>query len=207
MATTPAPRKPELWLARHGETEWSLSKRHTGRTDIPLTEHGHEQARALRPALGAESLARVLCSPLQRARQTCEEAGLLDRAELRDELMEWDYGDYEGKTTVEIQSEAPGWLLWTDGCPGGESPEEVGARLDRIVAELRELVGGDSPEEGSDEDAIVFAHGHILRALAARWIEQPVMAGQRLTLATGTLSRLGFEHDYPAIRAWNAPVR
>lgn len=187
----------EVWLARHGETEWSLSKRHTGRTDIPLTEHGHEQARLLAPALAAPTFTRVLCSPLLRARQTCEEAGLIDRAELRDELMEWDYGDYEGLTTVAIQAEhKPDWLLWTDGCPGGEMPADVGARVDAVIEELRELEG----------DSIVFAHGHVLRVFAVRWIEQPPITGQRLALATGTLSRLGIEHDYPVIRAWNAPV-
>ena len=187
----------EVWLARHGETEWSLSKRHTGRTDIPLTPHGHEQARILAPTLAEPDFARVLCSPLLRARQTCEEAGLIDRAELRDELIEWDYGDYEGLTTAEIQAEhQPGWLLWTDGCPGGEAADEVAARVDRVIAELR----------GLDGDSVVFAHGHVLRVFAARWIEQEPTAGQRLALATGTLSRLGIEHDYPVIRAWNAPV-
>jgi broad specificity phosphatase PhoE len=187
----------EVWLARHGETEWSLAKRHTGLTDIPLTEHGKEQARALAPALAGQQFARVLSSPLLRARQTCERAGLIDRAELRDELVEWDYGDYEGKTTVEIQAEMqPGWLLWTDGCPGGEMPADVGARVDPLIEELR----------GLDGDAIVFAHGHLLRVFAARWTEQAPIAGQRIPLATGTLSRLGLEHDYPVIRAWNAPV-
>ena len=187
----------EVWLARHGETEWSLAKRHTGRTDIPLTNHGKEQARALAPTLAEQHFSRVFASPLLRARQTCEGAGLIDRAELRDELMEWDYGAYEGKTTVEIQTEMqPGWLLWTDGCPGGEMPADVGARVDPLIEELR----------GLDGDAIVFAHGHVLRVFAARWIEQEPIAGQRIALATGTLSRLGLEHDYPVIRAWNAPV-
>ncbi|MBK5115369.1 MAG: histidine phosphatase family protein [Thermoleophilia bacterium] len=187
----------EVWLARHGETEWSLAKRHTGRTDIPLTNHGKEQARALAPTLAEQHFSRVFASPLLRARQTCEGAGLIDRAELRDELVEWDYGDYEGKTTAEIQTEMqPGWLLWTDGCPGGEMPADVGARVDPLIEELR----------GLDGDAIVFAHGHVLRVFAARWIEQEPIAGQRIALATGTLSRLGLEHDYPVIRAWNAPV-
>jgi len=187
----------EVWLARHGETAWSLAKRHTGRTDIPLTENGTRQARALAPALGGQSFARVLCSPLLRARQTCEGAGLLAAAEIRDELLEWDYGDYEGMTTAEIDADPqPGWLLWTDGCPGGEMPADVAERVDPLIAELRPL----------DGDAIVFAHGHLLRVLAARWIEQPPVAGQRLALATGTLSRLGIEHDYPVIRAWSAAV-
>jgi probable phosphoglycerate mutase len=187
----------EVWLARHGETEWSLAKRHTGRTDIPLTGNGARQARELAPALADHDFVKVLCSPLLRARQTCEGAGLLAAAELRDELMEWDYGDYEGMTTAEIHADRqPGWLLWTDGCPGGETPAEVAERVDPLIAELRASQGG----------AIIFAHGHVLRALAARWIEQPPVAGQRLALATGTLSRLGVEHDYPVIRAWNAPA-
>lgn len=188
---------PEVWLARHGETEWSREKRHTGRTDLPLTERGLEQARRLRPSLEGRSFGRVLCSPLRRARQTCEAAGLIDRAEIRDELMEWDYGEYEGRTTAEIHTRRPGWLLWTDGAPGGESPAQVGARVDPLVAELRD----------AERDAIVFAHGHLLRVLAARWIEQGPVGGQRLALATGTLSRLGLEHDYPVIRSWNAPLR
>ena len=187
----------EVWLVRHGETEWSLSKRHTGRTDIPLTEHGEEEAAALEPALRDHDFGRVFCSPLQRARETCAGAGLIDRAEFRDELLEWDYGDYEGMTTEQIHSgPQPGWLLWTDGCPAGESPEQIGARVDPLVEELR----------GLEADSIVFAHGHVLRVLAARWIEQPTLAGQRFTLATGTISRLGLEHIYPVIRAWNSPA-
>jgi probable phosphoglycerate mutase len=187
----------EVWLARHGETEWSLSKRHTGRTDIPLTEKGEQQARALAPALAGKQFARVLSSPLLRARRTAEGAGLLDQAEIRDELGEWDYGDYEGKTTAEIHADLePGWLLWTDGCPGGEMASDVAARVDRVIAELR----------GLDGDSIVFAHGHVLRVFAARWVEQDPVLGQRLALATGTLSRLGLEHVYPVIRAWNTPI-
>jgi probable phosphoglycerate mutase len=183
----------ETWLARHGETEWSAADRHTGRTDLPLTDRGHAQARALRAPLAGAVFDRVLCSPLLRARQTCEEAGLIGRAEIRDELREWDYGDYEGLTAAEIRAERrPGWLLWSDGCPGGETPEEVAARVDPLVAELRE--GGA---------VVIFAHGHVLRVLTARWLEQPPLIGQRLPLATGTLSRLGIEHGYPVIRAWN----
>jgi broad specificity phosphatase PhoE len=187
----------EVWLVRHGETEWSLAKRHTGGTDIPLTEHGVEQARRLAPALAEREFRRVLCSPLKRAVQTCEAAGLLDVAEISEELVEWDYGEYEGMTTAEIHAERqPGWLLWTDGCPGGEQPSDVAARIDPVIAELRDL----------DGDAIVFAHGHVLRAFAARWIESDPVAGQRIALATGTLSRLGLEHVYPVIRTWNVPV-
>ncbi|HKJ36671.1 MAG TPA: histidine phosphatase family protein [Solirubrobacterales bacterium] len=187
----------EVWLARHGETEWSLSKRHTGSTDIPLTENGVRNAAKLAPALAGHQFKRVLSSPLKRALQTAEGAGLRDRAELRDELVEWDYGEYEGKTTAGIQANLqPGWLLWTDGCPGGEQAADVAARVDRVIAELRDL----------DGDSIVFAHGHVLRVFAARWIEQAPELGQRIALATGTLSRLGIEHDYPVIRAWNVPV-
>ena len=186
----------EVWLVRHGETEWSRSKRHTGRTDIPLTEVGQEEARAIAPALAGHEFEKVYVSPLQRARQTCAGAGLIERAELRDELLEWDYGEFEGMTTAEIHAgPQPGWLLWTDGCPGGESPEEIAARVDPLVEELRRLPG----------DAVLFAHGHVLRVIAARWIEQPPVAGQRLALATGTVSRLGLEHIYPVIRLWNAP--
>ncbi len=184
----------EVWLVRHGETEWSREKRHTGRTDIPLTVNGEREALALAPRLRGHEFGRVFASPLRRARQTCELAGFIDRAELRDELLEWDYGDYEGRTTAEIhEGPQPGWLLWTDGCPGGESPEQIAARVDPLVAELRKL----------DCDAICFAHGHVLRVLAARWIEQEPVAGQRLALATGTISRLGLEHVYPVIREWN----
>lgn len=186
----------EVWLARHGETEWSLSKRHTGSTDLPLTDRGLREAERLGPALAGREFARVLSSPLLRARQTCEGAGLLDRAELRDELVEWDYGEYEGRTTAEIHEDRPDWLLWTDGAPGGESPEEVAVRVDPLVAELRE----------ADGDAILFAHGHVLRVLAARWIEQPPVMGQRLALGTGTLCRLGYEHVYPVVRTWNVKV-
>lgn len=187
---------PVLWLARHGETEWSRDGRHTGRTDIPLTAAGEEQARALREPLAAVSFDRVLSSPLARARETCELAGLGARAELRDELLEWDYGDYEGITSAEIRERDPSWLLWRDGCPGGESPAAVGARVDALIAELL----------GADGTIAVFAHGHLLRVLAARWIGLEPAAGQRLALATATLGRLGWEHDYRVIECWNAPA-
>lgn len=196
MAEDAPAHKPVLWLARHGETEWSRDLRHTGRTDIPLTARGEEQARALREPLAAADFDRVLSSPLARARETCELAGLGSRAELRDELMEWDYGDYEGITSTEIRARDPGWLLWRDGCPGGESPDEVGARVDSLITELL----------GAGGEVAVFAHGHVLRVLAARWINRPPAAGQRLALATATLSRLGWEHDYRVIERWNAPA-
>ena len=189
--------RPVVWLARHGETEWSRDLRHTGRTDIPLTPEGEEEARALRQPLAAIDFDLVLCSPLGRARRTCELAGLGDRAELRDDLLEWDYGDYEGVTSAEIREDRPGWLLWRDGCPGGESIDDVGRRADRVVEELLAIEG----------NAAVFAHGHVLRVLAARWLEMPPIAGQRFGLGTATLSRLGWEHDYTVIQRWNAPVR
>lgn len=188
--------RPVVWLVRHGETPWSRAHRHTGRTDVPLTTEGREEARRLGPALAEASLGRILCSPLGRARETCELAGFGDRAELRDALREWDYGDYEGMRSDEIRAERPGWLLWRDGCPGGESAADVGARADALVAELL----------GLDATIAVFAHGHILRVLAARWLELKPSAGQRFGLGTATLSRLGWEHDLRVIQRWNAPV-
>lgn len=196
MAETGPAHKPVLWLARHGETEWSRDGRHTGRTDIALTATGEQQARALREPLAAVRFDRVLSSPLARARATCELAGLGDRAELRNELMEWDYGDYEGITSAAIRARDPGWLLWRDGCPGGESPADVGARVDALIAELL----------GADGTIAVFAHGHLLRVLAARWIGLDPSGGQRLKLATATLSQLGWEHTYRVIERWNAPA-
>ncbi len=189
---------PVVWLARHGETEWSRDRRHTGRSDIPLTEEGEREARTLREPLAERSFDRVLCSPLRRARETCELAGLGDRAEVLDDLCEWDYGDYEGRTSAEIRAARPGWLLWRDGCPGGETAADVGGRADRVIADL---LAGDA-----EVTAIVFAHGHLLRILAARWIELDPTAGQRLGLGTATLSRLGWEHDYRVIQRWNAPA-
>ena len=188
--------RPVVWLARHGETEWSRDLRHTGRTDIPLTPAGEEEARALREPFAAIDLDRVLCSPLGRARETCELAGLGERAELRDGLLEWDYGDYEGITSAEIRERRPDWLLWRDGCPGGESIEDVGRRADAVIEELLT----------ADGTAAVFAHGHILRVLTARWLEMDPAAGQRFGLGTATLSRLGWEHDYRVIQRWNAPA-
>ena len=188
--------KPVLWLARHGETEWSRTLRHTGRTDIPLTEKGEEEARALRGPLAEVAFDRVVCSPLSRARQTCELAGLGDRAELRDELLEWDYGDYEGITSVEIRERDPDWVLWRDGCPGGESPAQIGGRMDGLIAELLQESG----------NVAVFAHGHALRVLAARWVGLGPEGGQLLKLATATLSRLGWEHETRVVDLWNAPA-
>jgi probable phosphoglycerate mutase len=189
--------RPIAWLARHGETEWSRTLRHTGRTDIPLTPEGEDEARALREPFAAIELDRVFCSPLGRARETCELAGLGDRAEIRESLLEWDYGEYEGITSAEIHETRPGWLLWRDGCPGGESPAAVGARADEMVEELL----------GIDGTVAVFAHGHLLRVLTARWLSLAPGEGKHFGLGTATLSRLGWEHDYRVIQRWNAPVR
>jgi broad specificity phosphatase PhoE len=183
----------EAWLIRHAETGWSKARRHTGRTDIPLTDEGREAARRLGERLADRSWAAVWTSPLSRARETCELAGLGDRAQERDELLEWDYGDYEGLTTPEIRQRRPGWYLWRDGCPGGESPADVAARCDRLIAELLTI----------DGDVALFAHSHILRMLAARWIEMAPDGGARLVLSTGSISVLGFERETRVIWRWN----
>jgi broad specificity phosphatase PhoE len=189
-------RRMETVLARHGETEWSRDRRHTGRTDIPLTETGRRQAAVLRDALAGWSFARVWSSPLARALETCRLSGLGERAELSDDLFEWDYGEYEGITTAAIRERRPGWDLWRDGCPGGESAADVGRRVDRVIAAL----------EGADGDAAVFAHGHVLRVLAARWLGLGPEAGALLKLDTGTLSAIGYERETRVITRWNAPV-
>jgi broad specificity phosphatase PhoE len=191
-----AEHRPEIVLVRHGETEWSRTGKHTGNTDVPLTENGRRQAEVVRAWLGPRSFSRVLTSPLSRAVETCRLAGLGDVAETRDELREWDYGDYEGLTTPEIREQRPDWFLWRDGCPGGEDARAVGHRLDAVVAELAQL----------DGDAAVFAHGHSLRVLAARWIELEAEWGARLTLSTATVSVLGWERETRALLLWNAPA-
>jgi broad specificity phosphatase PhoE len=188
--------RPEVVLVRHGETEWSRTGKHTGRTDIPLTDNGRRDAEVLRASLAARSFARVFTSPLSRAADTCRLAGLGGAAENRDELLEWDYGDYEGLTTPEIREQRPDWSLWRDGCPGGEGPDDVAARVDRVIAEVQQGEG----------DAALFAHGHVLRVLAARWIELGPQSGARLVLATATLSVLGWERETAAVRLWNAPA-
>jgi broad specificity phosphatase PhoE len=190
-----APR-PEIVLARHGATEWSVDGRHTGRTDIALTEAGRRQAEALRAPLAQCDFELVLSSPLSRAVETCRLAGLGDRVELTDDLLEWDYGEYEGVTTRTIRATRPGWVLFRDGCPGGETAVEVGARVDRVIARLRTL----------DGDAALFAHGHVLRVLAARWCELAPEEAQRFALTTGTLSALSWEHEWTVVARWNAPV-
>ncbi|MEA2400095.1 MAG: hypothetical protein QOK00_498 [Thermoleophilaceae bacterium] len=187
----------EIVLARHGETEWSKDGRHTGRTDIPLTENGRREALQLGEALEEWSLVRVLSSPLQRALETCRLAGLGDQVETTEDLLEWDYGDYEGITTAQIRESRPDWSLWRDGCPGGETAADVGRRVDRVIAEL----------EGIEGDVAVFAHGHVLRVMAARWVGLGPECGALLALNTGTLSVLGYERETRVVRRWNAPVR
>lgn len=188
---------PEIVLVRHGETEWSRSGQHTGRTDIPLTDAGREAARLLAARLARWPLERVLSSPLQRALETCRLTGLGERVEVRPELLEWDYGRYEGRTTVEIRTERPGWSLWRDGTPDGETAEDVGARLELLVAELG----------GTGGAVAVFAHGHVLRVLAARWLGLPPAGGRLFRLDPTTLSVLGYERETRVIVAWNEQCR
>jgi broad specificity phosphatase PhoE len=180
-------------LVRHAETEWSLAGRHTGRSDIPLTDRGRAAAAQLRERLAGIELARVLCSPSSRARETCELSGYGALAEQRPDLLEWDYGDYEGLTSAEIKAEQPDWNLWRDGCPDGEAPADVGARADRVIAELR----------GIADSVAVFSHGHMLRVLGARWIGLEPVRGGNLGLATGALCVLAHEHDAPILAHWN----
>jgi broad specificity phosphatase PhoE len=184
----------EILLVRHGETEWSLSGQHTSRTDLPLTENGRRRAAPLGEALRQRTLALVLSSPLRRARETCEIAGFADRAELCDDLREWDYGEYEGLTTPQIRERDPDWSLWRDGCPGGESPDQIGVRADRVIERLRSAGG----------DALAFAHGHILRAVTARWLQMPVTAGARFVFFAGAVGTLGYERETEVVVGWNA---
>jgi broad specificity phosphatase PhoE len=183
-----------LLLVRHGETEWSRSGQHTSHTDLPLTETGRRQGELLAGPLQEYEITRVLTSPLARALDTCKLAGMGDRAEVREELVEWDYGDYEGRTTPDIREERPGWLLWRDGCPGGETADQVGARVDRVLDEIR---------SAPDATAALFAHGHVLRVLTARWLGLPPEAGALFALSTATLSTLGYERETAVIRSWN----
>jgi broad specificity phosphatase PhoE len=186
----------EIVLARHGETEWSRDGKHTGNTDVPLTAAGRKQAEALGEVLGVREFARVLTSPLSRAAETARLAGFGERAEERAELREWDYGDYEGRSTVEIREERPGWTLWRDGVPGGETAAFVAERVDRLLEELPSVEG----------DILVFAHGHLLRVLAARWIGLGPESGRHLALDPATISILGHERETPVIRVWNAAI-
>jgi broad specificity phosphatase PhoE len=187
---------PRLFLIRHGETEWSLSGRHTGRTDIALTERGEEDAKALGNRLRTLPFSAVLTSPSRRARRTCELAGLAAATEIDSDLSEWDYGDYEGLTSAEILEARPGWNLFLDGCPNGESPARVSDRADRVIAGLKEREG----------NIALFSHGHFGRALAARWIGSPVDLGRRFSLAPASLSVLDHEHQNaqePVVALWN----
>jgi len=185
-----------VFAIRHGETAWSLSGQHTSTTDIPLTENGRRLAQRMRPVLATNAFALVLCSPMQRARETCALAGLGDKAVIDPDLVEWNYGEYEGLTPKQIHEKAPDWMIFRDGCPGGEMPEQVGARVDRVVARVRAV-------EGS---VALFAHGHVLRVLVARWIGLPPGAGQHFLLDTGTFSVLSYYYELPAVRAWNGPL-
>ncbi|MET9270812.1 histidine phosphatase family protein [Kribbella sp. NPDC003557] len=186
-------RKDRVFLVRHGETEWSRSGRHTSVTDLPLTAEGERVAAGLRERLAGESFDLVLTSPRQRARRTAELAGFPD-AEVDDDLVEWNYGDYEGITTAEIRETVPGWTVWDDPVPNGETPAEVAARLDRVTARLAAVPG----------DVLVFGHSHALRGLTARWLELDVTEGRHFVLNTATLSTLGWERGSPAILRWNA---
>lgn len=186
---------PNLVLVRHGETQWSLSGRHTGRSDIPLTANGESAARQLPARLPALDYKAVLTSPSQRARRTCELAGFADTARVDDDLAEWDYGRYEGLTTSEIQTEAAGWTVFRDGCPGGEMSADVGSRADTVIAAVRAVAG----------DVLIFSSAHFLRVLSARWLGLHPEAGSLFTLDTTSISILGYEHnlDEPVIRQWN----
>ena len=186
-------RPKSVVLVRHGETEWSRAGLHTGRTDVELTTAGEEQARALGERLSGRRFSRVLVSPLRRARDTCRIAALIGPVEVVEDLREWDYGEYEGRTTAHIRTEAPGWTVWNGPMPSGESVEEVGSRADRVIAALAHV----------DGEAALVAHGHLLRVLAARWLGLPPRDGRLLALDTATLSVLGWERETRVIRTWN----
>jgi broad specificity phosphatase PhoE len=183
-------------VVRHGQTAWSVAGRHTGRTDVPLTEEGRDAATRLAGPLALRSFAVVLTSPLRRARDTCKLAGYAAAARVDDDLLEWDYGEYEGRTTASIRAERPRWSLWSDGVPGGEDSAAVGRRVDRVIATVRAASG----------DALVFAHAHVLRVLAARWIGLMPADGARFALDPARPSTLGYERDVPVIREWNVPT-
>lgn len=188
---------PIVYLARHGETAWSLTGQHTGLTDLPLTEHGERNAKSLGQRLAGMDFAKVFCSPLQRARRTCELSGFKTQATIDPDLVEWNYGEYEGKTSAEISAQRPDWELFRDGCPGGETPEQVGARADRVIQRLRQING---------PLLAVFSSGHFIRVLAARWIGSAAEApGRHFLLNTASLSAVGYERDWsrPVIRLWN----
>jgi probable phosphoglycerate mutase len=182
-----------LFLVRHGETQWTLSGQHTGTTDIPLTDNGRRVAEHMRPLLAKRKFAMVLVSPRQRARETCELAGLGAAAVVEPALAEWNYGQYEGLTSKEIHASVPGWQIFRDGCPGGETPEQVGARVDRLIARVRAAEG----------DVALFSHGHLLRVVGVRWLGVPVANGEHFLLDPASLSMLDHYQGVPAIRLWN----
>jgi probable phosphoglycerate mutase len=186
---------PVVWLARHGQTAWTVTGQHTGRTDLPLTANGEAEAVRLGERLVGLSFAAVFTSPLQRAANTCRLSGFGPSAQLDPDLYEWNYGDYEGRSTSEIHAERPGWQLFRDGCPGGESPEQVAERADRVISRVRAIA----------QDVLLFSSGHFFRVFAARWLGQAPAAGKHFLLGTGSLSALGYEHDRsePVIRLWN----
>ena len=186
---------PIVYLARHGETAWTLSGQHTGLTDLPLTERGERNARRLEERLRGVTFAKVFTSPLQRATRTCELAGFGAVAEIDRDLLEWNYGEYEGRRTAEILKERPNWQLFLDGCPGGESPNQIGARADRAVKRVRAI----------DGDVLVFSSGHFLRVFASRWLGLDAAFGRYFLLSTASLSALGYEHNLsdPVIRLWD----
>lgn len=183
----------QIYLIRHGETEWSLSGQHTGITDIPLTANGRRMAKLFEPLFAKRNFAQVLTSPLERARATCELAGLSKQAEVDPDLMEWNYGEYEGLTSQQIRAKSPDWMIFREGCPDGERPEQVSARVYRVIARVREV----------DGDVALFAHGHILRVFAAHWLGLPVAAGSHFMLDTATLSILSYYQGVPAVKRWN----
>ncbi|HEX2625452.1 MAG TPA: histidine phosphatase family protein [Candidatus Limnocylindrales bacterium] len=185
--------RPRVWLVRHGETEWARLGKHTGRTDIPLTELGREQASAVARRLVGHEFAAVISSPLSRALDTARLAGFRDRVQTDDDLLEWDYGRDEGRTTPEIRVGRPGWTIWTSGPEAGETIDQVAARVDRVIARARAREG----------DTLAFAHGHVLRIMAARWIGEPPIEGRLFALSTATVSVLGWEREQPVIERWN----
>lgn len=196
MAEDPEHPEQRIVLVRHAQTEWSLSGQHTGTTDLPLTDAGRDLTEHLRRRLAADRFARVLTSPLRRAAETCEIAGFADEAEVCDDLVEWGYGTYEGRTTADIRSERPGWDLWRDGAPEGESPADVCRRIDRVVDTLLEIcdAGGD---------VLIFGHGHSLKALTIRWLGLDIVHGRHLDLGTGSVSTLGWKREVRVLDGWN----
>jgi broad specificity phosphatase PhoE len=186
-------RSQQVVLVRHGETDWSARMRHTGRTDVPLTEEGRHQAERVGRALRGWRFALVLTSPLKRAAETCWLTGFGEVAQARDDLMEWDYGDYEGRTTLDIRRETPDWTIWRYGAKNGESPEQAAARADRVIAEVRAVEG----------DVLIFGHGHLLRVLTARWLGLGPAEGRLFALDPATISVLGYERETAVIRSWN----